>query len=169
MSVELRPTFSLETERAPDDVIASLHAAFDRSEGSEAPGLDARWAGPHLLLGHVKVARRAWSPWLHIDVHEADENDRGSRISARFSPHPNLWTCYALTYLALGSLAIFAACFAGAQMFLGHSQWAWWIVLASLLIALGMWVAAIIGQRAAHDQMIDLRTRLEEAVGRPST
>ncbi|HED53572.1 MAG TPA: hypothetical protein ENJ00_05155 [Phycisphaerales bacterium] len=157
----VRPTFEIELEAEPEAVINGLK---DDLDGINCP-FEARWAGQHLLFTVCEQERHFWSPWLHIDVLP---EDTGSRIRARFSPHPNIWTMYALSYLALVSAALFGACFAGAQFLLHQSPWAVWVVVASALIGLAMWISALIGQRLAHEQMGTLKQQFEALIARRS-
>ena len=117
-----------------------------------------RSVGQHLVLTHAAHLRHFWSPWLHVEV---EAHDRASRVIAKFTPHPNLWTSFAFGYFTLGALAFFAGFFALAQAMLRQSAWAWWVAAGAAVGMLAMFVFAKLGQRLAAQQMGDLSTRLD--------
>ena len=116
-----------------------------------------RVISPHLVLTHTAHLRHLWSPWLHVEVEALGS---GSRVIAKFSPHPNLWTSFAFGYFTLGTTALFAACFALAQSMLSQPPWAWWVAGVAALMMLAMFLIAKLGQRLANEQMRELSERL---------
>ena len=151
--LEIRPTTITDSEAAPDDITTALLGHFAHKDGD----IIIRSVGHHLVLTHVAHLRHAWSPWLHIEV---EPRAAGSRVIAKFTPHPNLWTSFAFGYFTLGSVALFAACYAGAQMMLGQYAWAWWVALGAAVVMLMMFVFAKLGQKLAADQMRELTEKL---------
>lgn len=104
-----------------------------------------------------------WSPWLEIDV---SPNEGGTRIGARFSPHPSVWTGFAFGYLTLGVVCLVALTIvvSGEMLEGGEQRWAWWLVGGAAVAMIAMWGVSMIGQRLAHDQMQTLRTNLDRAI-----
>lgn len=151
--LEIRPTTIREHDAAPDDITVALLAHFAHKDGD----VIIRSVGHHLVLAHMDHLRHFWSPWLHIEV---EPREAGSRVIAKFTPHPNLWTSFAFGYFTLGTVVMFAVCYAGAQMMIGQSAWAWWVALGAVLAMLVMFVFAKLGQRLAAEQMRELSERL---------
>lgn len=151
--LEIRPTTIREHDAAPDDITVALLAHFAHKDGD----VIIRSVGHHLVLTHMEHLCHFWSPWLHIEV---EPREAGSRVIAKFTPHPNLWTSFAFGYFTLGTVALFAACYAGAQMMIGQGAWAWWVALGAIAVMLVMFVFAKLGQRLASDQMRELSERL---------
>lgn len=131
---------------------------------AESSGVFAQRAGRHVTISPVIADRHLWSPWLHVEV---EQRDSGSLVRAKYSPHPNLWTSFAFGYLTLGTLVFFAGFFALAQTLIGQGTWAWWVTIASLVGMFVMWVTAKVGQQLAHDQMIELRQKLDTILESP--
>lgn len=157
MSAKLRPTFTLDLVSSPDASLERLRAAM----ADHPTGIASRIAGHHLMLTVPASQRHTWSPWLHVDLRPPEDGRPGTHVFCRFSPHANLWTAIAFTYLALATIAALASMFALAQSTLGGMPWAWWVVLACIVGAVGLWIMAQVGQRLAQDQMAELRTALE--------
>lgn len=151
-----RPTFEILTERGAE-ALADRVCAMTNDD----PHLDHHRTGTHVQIMIAKPERHFWSPWLTVE-YEAVE--RGTRIHGRFSPHPNVWTCFALTYLALGTILFFAIMWAGAQAMLDRAPTALWVTPACLLIAGIMFWSSQIGQKLARTQMDRLREVLEKSV-----
>ena len=160
--LEIRPTTIREHEAAPDDISTALLSHFAHKDGD----IIIRSVGHHLVLAHMEHLRHFWSPWLHIEI---EAHGSGSRVIAKFTPHPNLWTSFAFGYFTLGTTALFGACYAGAQMMLGQSAWAWWVALGAVAVMFVMFLFAKLGQKLAADQMRELSERLEAVLsGVPS-
>lgn len=151
--LEIRPTQIREHDAAPEVLAAALLDHFAPSESD----ITICSVGQHLVLTHTAHLRHIWSPWLHVEVEALGS---GSRVVAKFSPHPNLWTSFAFGYFTLGTTALFAACFALAQTMLSQSPWAWWVAGVAAALMLAMFLIAKLGQRLAEDQMRELSERL---------
>ena len=151
--LEIRPTQIREHDAPPEDLAAALLDHFASSNND----ITIRSVGQHLVLTHTAHLRHLWSPWLHVEVEAIGS---GSRVIAKFSAHPNLWTSFAFGYFTLGTTALFAACFALAQTMLSQSPWAWWVAGVAAALMLAMFLIAKLGQRLAEDQMRDLSERL---------
>lgn len=152
-ALEIRPT-SIRKHAAPPEAITG--AILDHFAHHDADVI-VRSVGQHLVLTHSAHLRHFWSPWLHIEV---EAHERASRVIAKFTPHPNLWTSFAFGYFTLGALAFFGGFFAVAQAIVNQSAWAWWIAAGAGVGMLAMFVFAKLGQRLAAQQMGDLSTRL---------
>jgi hypothetical protein len=150
-----RPTYHLHAQSPPDALLPLLNT---RLAGR------ATFAGPHLLLGVDPAVRRPWSPWLHVDV-RAEEELAGSLLTCRLSPHPSIWTGVMLAELALLSTVFFAAFFAVGQHVAESPPWAWWVALGALVLAIGLWLGAQLGQHLAREQMELLMAELESIAG----
>lgn len=106
---------------------------------------------------------RLWSP--HLSVYFADDDDPNRcRLIGRFAPRPNVWTLVWIFYLAFFCCMFFAAIFGGSQWMIGHFPWGWAILLATLVLYAGLFLASQIGQSLCHDQMDLLRHRLDAAL-----
>lgn len=167
MALGHRPTFLLELPEGPEAVARRLHAGLSVAEietrWSRIPGASTETTKErtYVLLALPAGRRHFWSPWLHLDIRPADV---GSELFGRYSPHPNVWTAFALGYLLLGAIIFLGSLFACAQIMLGRPSHAWWPVIVAAVVALTMWWSAQVGQRLARVQIEELDARLHSAL-----
>lgn len=172
-ALALRPTFAVELEDDPAAVAAALRNHLG------ATGLEVKWsqvpgskgtesaaARPHChaLLSVPKAEQRLWSPWLYLDIHPHPQGTRATEVLCRFAPHPSVWTAFAFSYLVL-SVGVLAGLVGGAaQLTLGRSPQAAWLIPACLVVAAVLFGLARAGQRLAAAQMQALRDQLHAAL-----
>lgn len=164
----LRPSFTQPLDMPIDEAMSRLDAV--RTIGGEPVVVEAAGKGRHRIIALHPTLRHFWSPWAHLDLREADAGDAAEAGSAcvvvlRFSPNPPLWFAIMLAYLALAIIAFFALCWGGAQLIMRSAPWALWVIPITGLIGLSIVLAARIGQRLAHEQMLMIRTSLLQALG----
>ncbi len=161
-ALEIRPT-RISRHAAPPEAIAD--AILDHFRQSDADVI-VRNVGHHLVLTHAAHLRHLWSPWLHVEVEAQGDS---SRVIARFTPHPNLWTSFAFGYFTLGAVAFFAGFFAIAQAIIQQPAWALWIAVGAGAGMLAMFAFAKFGQRLAAQQMGELAIRLDAVLAGAGT
>lgn len=160
--LQSRPTFEIQTELQPNEVLVRLRGIVEL-----AP---ERFAGQfregHGLLSIAKRERHFWSPWLHLDVRERSTESRqvAHVLFGRFSPHPTIWTGFMFSWLGLTVLTFFSAIFGCSQQLAGERPWGYWLIPAWILLAVTLWFAAQIGQRLAHVQLVELKQAVEESL-----
>ncbi len=157
---KMRPTFLLAVNLKHDEAIGRVRTLLNHPDGR----FTGKVVGRHIMLTVSKTERHFWSPWLDLEVDEDDESPDASgtvTVRGRFMPHPSIWTAYVAGYFGLGTLALFAACFAYAQWATEASPTALWVVGVCVLVTVGIWWSAQVGQKLAREQMGVLR----EAVG----
>ncbi len=156
-----RPTEYLEIGEPVESVTARLRAGLQ----AEGDRLDTRWAGEHVLFALAPRERRVWSPWLSVALREQTNPEAaGTTVVAQFCPHPQLWTAVMLTNIGLASIGVLAIGFGWAQMVLERPAWAWWIVLASGMGALVLWLGSHAARHLARGQMHELWEALTTAL-----
>lgn len=154
----MRPSISIEIPIDTDAAMSRLEALI---RGEDFP-IAGRVAGNHLMLVIPPKRRHFWSPWFHLEVHE---HASGSLIKGRFSPNPSVWTGFMLTYIALGTLAFFAAMFGVSQWMMSKPPTALILMGIPVLIGMVMYWASLVGQRIAHTQMRELYDASMNALG----
>jgi hypothetical protein len=157
----MRPRFTLEVRVPAPVVLAEMRAQLD-TEGCPVEGVGA---GRHMELFVHPDQRHFWSPWLSLDVDPADE--ASARISARFGPHPSVWTGFMSAYAFVAFVVLGGLVFGGTQALVRHSPWGLWAVPVGLAVGLGLYGASLMGQRLGADQMGLLRGFLDRCVGDP--
>ena len=148
-SVRLRPTFTLRTGKSKSVVIREIQNAIAENEDFRG-----QFAGRHVVVSIVESKRHFWSPWLNI---EANDSDQGCEVMGRFSPHPNIWTAFMFSYLALAVLGFFAVIFGISQQLLGQTPWSYFFLPVLLLIGMLLWAASQTGQKLANSEMSELK------------
>jgi hypothetical protein len=121
--------------------------------------------GDHITLRVPFEQRHFWSPWYNLDVAPDETDPNQTILHLRFSPHPSIWTSIALGYLALIVVATLAACFGFAQIIIDSSPTALWAIPLCILLAVGIFIAAQVGQSLAKEQMALLDTMVQETLG----
>lgn len=172
MAQILRPAFTQLLAMPIDEAMARLDGV--REIGGAPVIVEAAGKGRHRMIALHPSLRHTWSPWAHLDIREPDESESQERAASdqpacvivlRFSPNPPLWFAIMFSYLALGTIALFALCWGVAQWTIGRPPHALWVVPLMLLLGLSIVAAARVGQRLAHEQMLLMRAALREALG----
>ncbi|MEM9378949.1 MAG: hypothetical protein AAGB93_03290 [Planctomycetota bacterium] len=161
MSDLLRPTFERDIPGVAPDVLSErIAAALSAPEG-----LPHRRAGHHFLVWLPEDRRRMWSPWLHLDVNEVEGEPTRATIFGRFTPAPSMWTAVMFSYLALGVLAVGGGLFGYCQWMIDEPPWGLWFLPVTGGIALVILLFSRTGQSIAREQMVDIVSVVEDAVG----
>lgn len=153
----VRPTFEIGLNVPVDEAVATLRAALDANAAHPFEVL-----GQHVVVTVPSSARHFWSPWLTMETAQADS---GSVLHGRFSPKPAVWTAFMLSYIALITAGVFGLCFAASLAIIGRPGWlAGLLGLASLAVALAMYIASQLGQRLARAQIHELHQLVRDAL-----
>ena len=109
-----------------------------------------------------------WSPCLELTVaDDEEEHEEGvvtTRVWGTFSPRPEIWVGFVFAIGVCLVVALLAMTFAIAQILLGHRPWALLVPIVSLLIAIGIYVSAIVGQGLSSDEMYRIRSYVDECL-----
>lgn len=106
--------------------------------------------------------RHVWSPQLTIDVESVDEEH--ARLTARFGPHPHIWTLYVWLYALSVFFAIACAVWGASQSILGRSPWALYLTPIAVVFAGLVYGASFVGQGLGSEQMYRVRAFLDDAL-----
>ena len=118
-TIRLRPTFSIGLEDATDAVMNRIESAV-KNQPEEIAG---QFRAGHAMISIVESKRHFWSPWLHLDIRDGD-NESEKQLVGRFSPHPSIWTAFMFTYLSLAVLSFFSLVIGYSQQLAGQGSWA---------------------------------------------
>lgn len=161
-SFGFRPHFSQRLDLAPDEARKKLVAAVQ--------GLDDDFeirSFPGFVCLRVPLGdRHFWSPRLNLSL-DPDEESGGTRIEGTYGPNANVWSIFVYGSMLIASFAIFGGCMGFAQYSLGKPTcWGLWILGASLVLGLGLWIFAQFGQKIGAHQTYRLHQAYEAAMGR---
>ena len=157
----LRPTFERAVPDIDSDALTDRIAA---ALASDDGGLPHRRAGHHFLVWLPDGRRHMWSPWLHLDVHEAEDDAQGASLFGRFTPAPSMWSAVMFSYLALGVIALGGGLFGYSQWLVAEPPWGLWLVPTCALLALLLLLFSRAGQTLAREQMGELVAVVERAL-----
>ena len=127
-----------------------------------------------------------WSPCLDLTVIEADEpsaeadgssleaggyssesNGKGgasTKVWGTFSPRPEIWVGFVFAIGVCAVISFLSMLFAVAQMMLGNAPWALLVPVIAILVAIGIYTSAIVGQGLSIGEMYLIRSYLDECL-----
>jgi hypothetical protein len=154
-----RPRFSLELPLTPEQIIERVQL---RLAGRDCPVTGSVFRRTLLLTVHAQ-ARHFWSP--HLDVQLADVPTGGTRLTAVFAPHPQIWTSFVAVQFLFGLLSVGAGVSVISMVTLGRDPWWALASLGAMLFGGGFaYGAAYVGQGLGSEQMYELRAFLDGAL-----
>lgn len=103
-----------------------------------------------------------WSPWLSVTTEAAA--DRGSIVRGRFAPHPHVWTLYMFLAFGLGFGMLVGTAWGYAQWAMDETPWSLITLPLGLVLAAGLYLTSLTGQRLGADQIDHLERALTELV-----
>lgn len=159
---EIRPRFKLVTDLSEEEV-------FDRLKKFTLE--DKTVVGKKVLdQFYLDIPdyndRTYWSPELRVTI-EKDEYDFPGKTLIRVlvGPRSNVWMLFVFIYSFLSLFSVFGGMYGLSQLNLGISTpWIWCFPI-TLMVIIGVWVIAKIGQSTSRDQTLHLVSVLYHAVG----
>jgi len=162
--IQLRPTFDWTLEGNRQDCLSALQQQFQLEAKTDLFLLHGEYGELHLPPDQ----HRLWSPHLsfvimdHPSLSTAPQHANRCLLHGRFAPRVEVWTAVWIAYLVCLCVSFFGAIFGYVQWRLGVSVWGLWMTLAALLVWIGIYFVALVGQQWSIDQIVQLRERLEE-------
>lgn len=158
----MRPRVEVAVPLPPDEVLRRVRAALAAPDAGVVRG---QMGGSHLALNIAESERHFWSPWLDAHVYPHDD---GALIRGRLMPHPSIWTFYILMYSVLVTGGLIAGVYGVMQVITGTGSWGLWLPPIAVLLTLGLFASAFVGQRLGAEQMMVLRGFLARALDGPT-
>ncbi|WP_202617329.1 hypothetical protein [Roseimaritima sediminicola] len=155
--LRMQPTFTIDLPLDAPQAAARLRTAA-RSDELCAHVMAV---GTCLEFPVVATEQRFWSPRLSVQV---EPHGDGSRLHARYSPRPEIWTMFMAIYGVMLILMFAATIYGYVQWMFGRSPWGLLALPAGASIIFGLHLASLVGQSWSVDQMQQLRERLDRAI-----
>lgn len=152
----IRPRFQIEVADDPDALMELLRARLP-----ECPDCTGVSVGCHAELFVTDDERRVWSPCLSVS---AEKHAEGSVLRGRFAPLPDVWTLYLFLAFGLGFALLVGTTWGYAQWAIERTPWALLSVPLVVALGAGLYLASIVGQRLGAEQMMHLRSALENLI-----
>lgn len=105
-----------------------------------------------------------WAPQLQIRVEENEEIPGSIQIRGLFGPRPSIWTLFMFSYGLGGAVLLTTGIYGWIELALGIGNFWVWTNLLGLLLMVGPYVSAKIGQNIAKGHMNVLRTFIERVL-----
>ena len=145
--VVLRPRFKFERNQNNEELLS----LFDKAKQAQSNFIVSR-IDNHVFLKLPKQKQHFWSPQLHLEIDNVDENN--SIIRGLFGPNPTVWTMFMFFHFIIAGL------------FLGFGVWGYtnWtlktdyalqlsLMFVMILFWIVMYVVGQMGKKAGMDEM----------------
>ncbi|MCF6294864.1 MAG: GTP-binding protein [Flavobacteriaceae bacterium] len=163
----LRPRFKFEVKRNNEEVLKLFEDAKDTQSDFIVSRVD-----DHVFIRIPRIKQHFWSPQLHLEINEVDENT--SSLYGLFGPNPTVWTMFMFFHFLV------------AVLFIGFGAWAYsnWslensyglqigVMILMVVLWLVLYIAGQLGKKAGMDEMFLLhgfmRDTLRNETGRLKT
>jgi len=125
--VVLRPRFKFELKRNHQEALK----LFEEAKNTQSDFVVSR-VDDHVFIRIPKIKQHFWSPQLHLEINEVDENT--STLHGLFGPNPTVWTLFMFFHFLV------------AVLFIGFGAWAYgnWSLEISYGIQIGVMLLMIV-------------------------
>ena len=86
-------------------------------------------------------------------------------VRCLIAPAPKVWTLFMFGYIGFGVIAFLGSMLGFSQWTLKQTPWGFWLVLAGGVGMIILWLLALEGKKLAKDEMIELKTFVDEVFG----
>ena len=156
-SLRMRPRFTRTVSMLPNQVTDRLRTAL-KDPGATCIG---RVYERHAMLQIPHNERHYWSPQLSLSM---EKEGSETRIHGLFAPRPAVWSMFIALYVFIGFSGVMGVIFGWSQWSIGQQAMALWAGPLAILLALGVYGLARVGQRLGYQQMIQLRDFTDQAL-----
>ncbi|MFZ1562415.1 MAG: hypothetical protein WAT37_20920 [Saprospiraceae bacterium] len=161
-SFRVRPRFEIESKKTMDEIIHLVKEKLKHNTHN----LHGQAMQDHITIRVNKSHRHYWSPQLSI-LMQRESGDNETKITGIYGPMPNVWTLFALGYLAIGVLFTFISIIGFSQRALGNECKILWMLPVLATIAALMYLSSQMGQKLGAAQTYAIHYFFEEALGEP--
>lgn len=143
--IVLRPRFQLELSGEKDVLL-------ERFELAEKETIKVKRIDDHLFIKFDKKESNFWTPQLHLEINELDEQN--SKLYGLFGPNPTLWTFFMFLHFGVGTLFIILGIWAYVSANLDKP---YFLQVGFMVLLVFIWIALYIfgrlGKRKGRPQM----------------
>ena len=145
--IVLRPRFKFELKRNNEEVLK----LFEDAKSTQSDFIVSR-VDDHVFIRIPKSKQHFWSPQLHLEINEIDENS--STLQGLFGPNPTVWTMFMFFHFLV------------AVLFIGFGAWAYsnWtlensyglqigIMILMIMLWLVLYFSGRLGKKKGMDEM----------------
>lgn len=121
-----------------------------------------KYVSGYMLIQIPQKERSIWSPELNLAM---DTVDGKTVITGRYGPDSKTFTTILVIYIVLGLLTFFIGIYGSAQYSITKNAPILWLIPALLVVGLGVYITAQLGQKLAAGQMYRLHFFYEKVIG----
>lgn len=158
-SFRIRPRFELSSQKTIEEIIDLLKGKLKDNKHN----LHGTAMQDHITIRVNSDHRHFWSPQLSVLL-QREETDVETKIIGVYGPMPNVWTLFAFSYLALGTLSIFISIVGFSQRALGNDSSILWSLPLMAGIAVVLYIVSQMGQKLAAPQTYAMHYFFQDAL-----
>jgi hypothetical protein len=156
--VVLRPRFKIELNRSNEKALET----FDAAKKAQKDFIISR-VDDHVFIRFPKEKQHFWSPQLHLEINEVDENS--SLLHGLFGPNPTVWSMFMFLHFFV------------AVVFIGFGAWAYsnWsldnpyglqigIMILMVVFWFALYFAGRLGKKKGKPEMHDLHDFMKKSL-----
>jgi hypothetical protein len=154
---QLRPRYRFQTSEKESSIIERL------SKGIEDSGpLRLRKTNNHLIIAFSGKQKHFWSPEMDLNVESRTGKD--ALIRVLIGPAAAIWTFFMFLYSVAALLLVGGLILGYSQFALNKPMWGFYLIPASVVAAVGIYLAGLWGKSRAHHQMEELKSYFDRAL-----
>ncbi len=118
-------------------------------------------------VGMIRVLRdqdKYWAPQLQIRIENEAGRPNEIEIRGVFGPRTSIWTLFIFSYGLGGAVLLTTGMYGWIELALGMGSFWVWTNLIGILLIIGPYISAKIGQRIARNHMNLLRSFIERVL-----
>lgn len=159
-AIRSRPRFKIMAEISADEFAEKLKIHF-KNHNKNLGGYVNREVS---VIRLRKDKEKYWAPQLQIRVEETEESNQRIIIRGLFGPRPSIWTLFMFSYGLGGAILLTTGLYGWIEWALGIGTFWVWTNLLGLILLIGPYLTAKLGQRIAVGHMRVLRTFIERVL-----
>lgn len=156
--IVLRPRFKMELKRNNE----SLLQAFEATKTSQSEFFVTR-VDDHVFIKLPRHEQHFWSPQLHLEINEIDENS--CMLHGLFGPNPTVWTMFMFFHFIVAGIFIAFGIWAYSNWSLGTDYGIqMFMCLLSVVIWIALYFAGRLGRASGKGEMQTLYRFMEDTI-----
>lgn len=157
MSAELRPRIKIISKLPQDELVKKINEKI-KDPNTSCSG----WAKEdYALVCAPENDRHLWTPQLNLQFEEQED---GTEVRGVIGPSASVWTAFAFAFSLLGFIAFVSLFWGLSRLSLDYSADILWLVPISLVLILGVYLLAKIGQQMTRNQVKQLKEFIQSTV-----
>ncbi len=154
----LRPRFKFDVNTDNEKLLKG----FEETKVNQSEFIVSR-IDDHVFIKFPKQAQHFWSPQLHLEINEKDENN--ATVHGLFGPNPTVWTMFMFFHFVVAGLFLGLGIWAYTNATLGNSYAIQlFLTLFMVVIWFVLYFAGRIGRTKGKPEMYKLHGFMKETL-----